>query len=164
MKVTTRIAQEADMPVMLSIVNYEIRHSTAIYDYDPRSLADQLDWFRKKQQENQPVLVAELNGRVIGFATYGMFRPRIAYRFTVEHSIYIDVEVRGKGAGTLLMQQLIGLARKTGHHVMIAGVDASNQGSYAFHQKFGFTEVARLREVGFKFDRWLDLILMQLIL
>jgi L-amino acid N-acyltransferase len=164
MKVITRIANEADMPVILSIVNYEIRHSTAIYDYDPRSLTDQLDWFRKKQQENLPVLVAELDGRVIGFATYGMFRPRIAYRFTVEHSIYIDREARGKGAGTRLMQQLIELARKAGYHVMIAGVDASNGGSYAFHQKFGFTEVARLREVGFKFDRWLDLILMQLFL
>ena len=111
-----------------------------------------------------PVVVAEDVGDVLGFATYGIFRPKEAYRHSVEHSIYLDPVHRGRGVGSQLMYHLIEIARASGCHIMIAGVDASNQASYHFHRKLGFIEVAHFKQIGFKFDRWLDLIFMQLFL
>lgn len=159
-----RIAGEPDIKSILSIINYEITHSTSIYDYEPRTLEMQMAWFEQKQSDKMPVIVAEEHEQVLGFATYGSFRPKIAYRFSVEHSIYVDHRKTGSGIGSLLMMHLIDLARTAGFHTMIAGVDASNRSSYEFHRKHGFTEVARFKEVGYKFDRWLDLIFMQLFL
>lgn len=164
MNLQIRSAIESDVSSILSIVNHEIEYSTAIYDYQPRTIEMQLEWFRKKEEEGMPVIVGVSDGTVIGFATYGIFRPKIAYRFSVEHSIYLAPEVRGKGAGKQLMNTLIDMARQKGFHTMIAGVDASNQTSYQFHKKLGFIEVARFREVGYKFDKWLDLVFMQLFL
>jgi phosphinothricin acetyltransferase len=164
MDLSIRSATDSDVPAILSIINYEIANSTAIYDYEPRTIEMQMEWFRKKQDEKMPVIVGLINDVVIGFATYGVFRPKIAYRFSVEHSIYLASDTRGQGAGLQLMKALIKIARKDGFHTMIAGVDASNQTSYDFHEKLGFTEVARFREVGYKFDKWLDLVFMQLFL
>lgn len=110
------------------------------------------------------MLVADLDGEVAGFATYGTFRPKPGYRFTVEHSVYLGESFRGKGIGTLLLTELIKIAKEAGVHTMIGGIDSSNEGSYLFHQKLGFKEVARLKEVGHKFGGWLDIIFMQLIL
>ena len=164
MNLQIRSAIESDVSSILSIVNHEIEHSTAIYDYEPRTIEIQLEWFRKKKEEGMPVIVGVSDGKVIGFATYGIFRPKIAYRFSIEHSIYLAPEVRGMGAGKQLMNTLIDMARQKGFHTMIAGVDAANQTSYQFHKKLGFIEVARFREVGYKFDMWLDLVFMQLFL
>jgi phosphinothricin acetyltransferase len=164
MDLQIRLATELDVQAILSIINDEIVHSTAIYDYEPRTFEMQLEWFRKKEEEKMPVIVGVADGSVIGFATYGIFRPKTAYRFSVEHSIYLAPEARAQGAGTQLLKSLIDRARKEGFHTMIAGVDTANQSSYDFHKKLGFVEVARFREVGYKFGKWLDLIFMQLFL
>nr|WKN36843.1 GNAT family N-acetyltransferase [Tunicatimonas sp. TK19036] len=164
MEIRIRKADEHDIPGILRIVNYEIVHTTANYSYQENSLDDQLEWYWKKQEERWPVIVADLNHKVIGFGTYGAFRLKEAYRYSVEHSVYVAKEARGQGIGQMLLKELIQLALQQSYHTMIAGVDSSNQGSYAFHQRMGFKEVGRFSEVGYKFDRWLDLILMQLLL
>lgn len=164
MNVIIRNAQESDLQSILDIVNYSIVHTTANYNYEPQTLDNQQEWFRQKQALNFPVIIAEFNDRVIGFGTYGTFREKIGYRFTVEHSVYVDSSFIGQGIGKLLLQNLITTAREQGIHVMIGGIDASNEDSIAFHRKFGFTECGIIKEAAFKFDRWLDLLFMQLVL
>ena len=105
MTLQIRTAIESDVQVILDIVNYEIVNSTAIYDYEPRTLEMQKEWFQKKKEEKMPVIVAIGENKVLGFATYGIFRPKIAYRFSLEHSIYLTPDARGKGVGTLLLQE-----------------------------------------------------------
>ncbi len=155
-------AEKSDILGILEILNYEITHSTALYEYEPRSLAQQLDWFMDKQENNFPVIVVVKEGKVLGFGSFGAFRPRPAYRFTVEHSVYVHHEFHGQGIGKRLLKQLIALAKEDGYHSMIAVIDSLNAGSIQFHTTFGFVEIGQLREVGYKFDRWLDLTLMQL--
>jgi L-amino acid N-acyltransferase YncA len=163
MKLIIRSAEEKDVQAILDILNHEIIHSTSLYEYEPRSYNFQLEWFRQKQADGWPVLVAELEKNVVGMGTFGTFRARAAYRSTVEHSIYINHEMRAKGIGHLLMQRLISLAKDGGYHTMIGGIDAANEGSIAFHRRYGFKEVGHLDQVGRKFERWLDLVFMQLI-
>ena len=164
MNAIIRNAREEDVSVILEIVNYEISNSTVLYDYRERTYEYQLNWFHKKNQEGMPVIVAETENKVVGFGTYGIFRPWYAYQYSVEHSIYIHRNARGMGIGKQLMAELISLARDNGFHTMIAGVDASNQGSIEFHKKFGFSEIGTFKEVGFKFNKWLDLVFLQLFL
>lgn len=164
MTIEIRAATEKDIPAILEIINYEILNSTILYDYEERSLKQQLEWFYNKERENMPVLVAEKEERVIGFATFGIFRPWAAYQFSIEHSIYIHKNNRGQGIGKKLMVELIKIAKERKYHTIIAGVDTSNEGSYQFHKKFGFKEVGRFNQIGYKFDKWLDLIFMQLFL
>jgi len=155
-------AKEHHLNGILEIVNHNILHSTAVYDYNTKSLAEMQTWFSDKQQGNWPVIVAESNGQVAGYATYGTFRFKEGFKFTVEHSVYVAEGHNGKGIGKLLLAELITLAKASGLHVMIGGIDADNKGSIEFHRKFGFRETAVLKEVGFKFDRWLDLLFMEL--
>ena len=164
MPVRIRDAKKEDLPDILKVVNYEIEHTTAIYDYDKRNLQDQTAWFEKKKKEKMPVIIAEENGQVIGFGTFGIFRPWDGYQFSVEHSIYLDKNSRGRGSGKKIMKELIHLARERGFHTMIAGIDANNAKSIKFHQDFGFMEVGRFNQIGYKFEKWLDLIFMQLFL
>ncbi|MCF8257868.1 MAG: GNAT family N-acetyltransferase [Flavobacteriales bacterium] len=164
MNTRIRQAREADVAAILDITNHEILHSTVLYEYEPRSLETQMEWFHDKLAQGWPVLVAEVDETVVGFGTYGTFRQRIAYRFSVEHSVYVHKGHRGKSIGNALMVELICQARANGFHTMIAGIDSSNMGSVAFHRKFGFEVVGTFKEVGFKFDRWLDVLFMQLIL
>ena len=164
MNIIIRTAKTEDVNSILDIINHEIVHSTVVYDYQERSYEQQLAWFQKKTQDNMPVIVAEKEGSVLGFGTFGIFRPWDAYRFSVEHSIYTHKDSRGMGIGKLIMTELIRLATEQGFHTMIAGVDNSNTGSYEFHKKFGFQEIGTFKEVGYKFDQWLDLIFMQLFL
>lgn len=159
-----RQAMHADLGEILEIINHEIINSTINYDFIPKSLVEQFEWFDQKTKAGFPVLVAIIQEQVAGFATYGTFRPKPGYRFTVEHSVYLGEKFRGKGIGTLLLKELIQLAKETGMHTMVGGIDSSNLGSYQFHERLGFKEVARFREIGNKFDRWLDIIFMQLIL
>jgi phosphinothricin acetyltransferase len=156
-----RDAREADLPAILAIYNDVVATSTAIYRDDPATLEDRRSWFAARQQEGQPVLVAVDGETVIGFAAFGGFRPWPGYRFTVEHSVHVRADRRGQGVGGALMGPLIARATALGMHVMIAGVDAGNEPSIRFHERFGFRKVAHLPEVGFKFGRWLDLVLMQ---
>ena len=158
-----RHATEQDLPAILDIYNDAIVNTTAVYDYEPHSLDMRRAWFAAKQQQGYPVFVAEENGQVYGFSTLGPFRSWAAYQYSVEHSVYVKVGHRGKGVGKLLMHPLIDHARAVRYHTMIAGIDADNAASIAFHQQFGFEQVAHFRQVGYKFNRWLDLVFMQLM-
>lgn len=159
-----RHAVSADITPILEIVNHAITTSTAIYDYDERSLSLQKTWFSDKIQAGFPVFVAESDMGVIGFGTYGKFREKAAFNSTVEHSVYVRNGYQSNGIGKLLMQKLIETAKNQNYHVMIGCIDASNLASVKFHEKFGFVACGTIREVGYKFDQWLDLTLMQLIL
>jgi L-amino acid N-acyltransferase YncA len=164
MEIKIRPAVFADIDTILEIVNHQILHSTSNYDYEPHDFETQKLWFEEKMVKNSPVIVAEYENAPIGYATYGTFREKIGYQFTVEHSVYVAQEFIGKGIGKLLLAELIRLAKEQGYHVMIGAIDADNSGSITFHEKFGFKVVGTIREVGYKFDHWLDLVFMQLIL
>ena len=159
-----RNAQEKDLPIILEIMNEAILNTTAIYDYKSRDKAYVEAWFAKKQADNFPVLVSELHGKAVGYGTFGSFRAWEAYKFSVEHSIYVHKDYQGRGIGKKLLQALIIAAKEGGYHTMIGGIDASNQKSCDFHAKFGFKEAGRIKDAGYKFDKWLDLVFMQLIL
>ena len=161
---TIRPAKLEDLNKILEIVNHSILHTTANYNYDIQTLEVQTKWFEDKKTKNMPVVVADLNGEVVGFGSYGQFREKIGYQYTVEHSVYVIDNVIGKGIGSKLLTELIRLAKEQGFHVMIGAIDADNTGSIAFHEKFCFTAIGTIREVGYKFDHWLDLVFMQLIL
>lgn len=152
------------IPQILEIVNYNILNSTAVYDYEPKTLAEMEVWYQDKMQQGWPVIVAVENDMVLGYGTYGTFRFKEGYKYTVEHSVYVSHEHTGKGIGKLLLAELIHLAKNQGYHAMIGGIDADNKGSIEFHKKFGFIEAGLLKEVGYKFDKWLDVQFMQLLL
>ena len=153
-----------DTPNILEIINYNIINSTALYDYHPRSLEAQTAIFKEKLEKGFPVIVATCDGNVVGFGYYSEFRFREAYRFTVEHSVYVANDFHGKGFGKLLMEKLIALAKEQKLHTMVAVIDSENQSSVEFHEKFGFETVGVIKESGFKFDRWLHSVIMQLML
>lgn len=161
--VIIRKATENDLDVIREVTNHAILHTTSNYDYEPKTRDEINQWFADKQHGNWPVLVAEENGEVLGFATYGTFRMKIGYKPTVEHSVYVVEDQHGKGIGRLLLSHLIELCRSEGYHCMVGCIDAANHGSIAFHKKFGFTEAGILKEVAFKFNGWLDLQFMQLL-
>jgi phosphinothricin acetyltransferase len=150
---------------ILDILNDAIVHSTAVYDYRPRTPESMIAWFEAKERGGFPVIGVETDaGELAGFATYGTFRAWPAYKYTVEHSVYVDARHRGQRLGLLLMQELIADARRRGHHVLVGGIDATNAASIALHRKLGFEHAGTVRHAGFKFGRWLDLALYQLIL
>ena len=159
-----REALEQDVPGILAIYNDVIAASTAVYREDPASLDDRLQWFNARREQAYPILVAAGDSGILGFASYGDFRSWPGYRFSVEHTVHIRADERGRGVGTTLMQALIRRAVEQDKHVMIGGVDADNEPSLRFHERLGFIRAARLRQVGFKFDRWLDLVFVQRIL
>lgn len=156
--------RESDAPEVLKIINDSILHTSHNYDYEPKKLEEIQAQFSDKLQAGLPVLVGEIEEKVCGYATYGVFRAKPGYRRTLEHSIYLNAKAQGKGLGTQMMKRLIKIAENQGYHVMIAGMDSENTGSYRFHERLGFTEVARIPEVAFKFNKWLCLVLMQLII
>lgn len=159
-----RLAETKDLLGILEILNYEIQNSTSVYDVLKRNEEFIQTWFSEKNRLGFPVFVAVEKDAVLGYGTYGKYRPHDGFRYTVEHSIYISADNRGKGVGKLLMQELINSAKKLGFHAIIAGIDAENTKSCEFHEDFGFEEVGRLKEVGYKFGRWLDLVFMQKML
>ena len=165
METIIRQARVEDIETILEIVNDAILNTTAIYDYSVRTLNEQISWFQEKQEQNFPIIVAtDENDKIIGFGTYGTFRIKIGFQFTVEHSVYVKEYFSGKGIGRLLLQELIVLAKAQKLHVMVGCIDAENMASIAFHEKFGFQKSGILKECAYKFDKWLDLQLMQLIL
>ncbi|MCG2612480.1 N-acetyltransferase family protein [Flavobacterium sp. SM15] len=164
MSITIRQATKNDLPAVLEIVNYEILHSTAIWDYDTRTLEEQTAIFKEKSDKGFPFLVAEKNGIVVGFGTYGPFRFKIGYRFTVEHSVYVHKDFTGNGIGSLLLKELIEMAKLQKLHTMIGVIDSENTGSISFHERMGFKRVGHIKETGFKFNRWLDSIFVQILL
>ncbi|MBK0368203.1 GNAT family N-acetyltransferase [Flavobacterium agrisoli] len=153
-----------DTQAILDIINYNIENSTAIYDYKKRTLEEQEKIIADKISKNFPVIVAEIDSKVVGFGMYSEFRFREAYKYTVEHSVYVNQNIQGKGIGHSLLENLIAIAKKEGLHTMIGVIDSENQNSIAFHEKFGFKNVGVIKESGYKFNRWLDSVFMQLIL
>jgi len=150
---------------ILAILNEAIATSTALYDYQPRTPEMMDAWYAAKEAGRYPVIGVESDaGELMGFATYGSFRAWPAYKYTVEHSVYVDSKFRGMGIARLLMERLIGLARGQDLHTMIGVIDAENAASIAFHQSLGFTRCGTLQQAGFKFGRWLDVEFHQLIL
>jgi phosphinothricin acetyltransferase len=150
---------------ILAILNEAIVNSTALYDYQPRTMAMMDAWFDVKAKGNYPVIGAvDDSGRLLGFATYGVFRERPGYKYTVEHSVYVDRDCRRRGIGRALLTALIERAKAQNYHTIIGGIDADNAVSIELHKKLGFTFCAEFREVGFKFGRWLNVVFYQLIL
>ncbi|MEO8019441.1 MAG: N-acetyltransferase family protein [Pseudomonadota bacterium] len=150
---------------ILAIFNDAIANSTALYDYALRTPESMTSWFAAKAQKRYPVIGLENDsGELLGFATYGMFRERPAYKYTVEHSIYIDTRFRGRGHGRALLEAIVAEAVKQEYHVMVGGIDASNAVSIRLHEQLGFTHCGTVKQSGFKFGRWLDLAFYQKIL
>jgi phosphinothricin acetyltransferase len=158
-----REAKYNDLPQLLTIYNDIILYTTAVYDYEPHTLEMREAWFKTKQEQGFPVFVAEDGNKIVGFSSIGPFRAWAAYKYSVENSVYVSAEERGKGIGKLLIPPLIEASKKMGMHTIIAGIDASNEASLKLHKSFGFEEVAHFKEVGWKFERWLDLKFLQLI-
>jgi L-amino acid N-acyltransferase YncA len=152
-------------PAILEILNDAIASSTALYDYRPRELSSMSGWFAAKQAGQFPVWGAvDDAGRLLGFASYGTFRAWPAYKYSVEHSVYVARAMRGQGIGQALMQKLVQSASEQQLHAMIGGIDAANAQSVRFHEKLGFVHAGTIKEAGFKFGRWLDLAFYQLLL
>lgn len=155
----------AHLEAIRAIFNDAIATSTALYDDEPRSEAVVSAWFETKQQGRWPLIGVENEAsELLGFGTYGPFRPHAAYRFTVEHSVYVEGGHRGQGIGRLLLAQLIELAQQQDFHMMIGGIDAANKASIALHQSLGFTHCGSIQHAGYKFGRWLDLEFYQRLL
>lgn len=157
-------ATSDDLEEIRAIYNEIIRNTTAVYHYDERTSEWMDTWFEDKQLFRFPLLVAKTNGVVSGFATYSQFRPWVGYQFSVEHSVHVHHAFRGQGISKLLLHALIAEARKDNLHCMVAGIDSDNAVSISLHKKFGFTEAGHFKQVGYKFDRWLDLTFMQLLI
>jgi phosphinothricin acetyltransferase len=157
--------EEKDLPVIRDIFNDAILHTTALYDYKPRSLEMIQSWYSQKKKGNYPVIgIFDRQDTLMGFATYGSFRDRPAYKYTVEHSVYVHPDFRGKGYGTVLLREIIKKAEEQNYHVVIGGIDASNQASIKLHEKEEFYFCGLVKETGYKFGKWLDLVFYQKIL
>jgi phosphinothricin acetyltransferase len=156
---------ERHADAILAILNEAIVSSTALYDYAPRTAASMVAWFAAKAAGAYPVIgIEDAAGTLLGFASYGQFRAFPAYKYTVEHSIYVRREHRGRGLGRLLLERLVATAREQGVHMLVGVIDAANAGSIALHGELGFTHAGTLREAGFKFGRWLDVAFYQRVL
>jgi L-amino acid N-acyltransferase YncA len=162
--VSIRLAQEKDLPDLLEIYNDIILRSTAVYEYEPHTLAMRKNWLNSKSRDGFPVFAAEENNEVVGFSSYGYFRAWAAYKYSVENSVYVSEKHRGKGIGKMLLEPLIQSAREKNMHVIVASIDRTNTASLRLHKSFGFEEVACFKQVGYKFGRWLDLLFLELIL
>ena len=154
-------AAEADLEGVVGIYNEVIANTTAVFANLPVTVDERRRWWQSRTAQGYPVLIARDERGVAGFGSFGDFRARPGYRFTVEHTLHVRADARGRGIGTQMLRALIDRARALGKHAMIAGIDADNAGSIRLHERLGFTQAGRLREVGYKFDRWLDLVFLQ---
>lgn len=156
---------EAHAGAILDILNDAIVDSTALYDYEPRPLQSMVGWFAARRERGHPVIGAvDAAGTLLGFASYGAFRAWPAYKYSVEHSVYVHRDHRGRGVGRLLLHRLVERAREQQLHVLVGGIDVANAASIALHESVGFTHAGTIRQAGFKFGRWLDLAFYQLLL
>ncbi|MDQ1433273.1 MAG: L-amino acid N-acyltransferase [Actinomycetota bacterium] len=164
MSVEVRDATSDDLPATLAIYNELIGSTTAAWSEQPQTLDERRAWFEGQRARNFASLVAVVDDEIVGMTSYGDFRDSLhwpGYRFTAEHSIHVRGDRRRHGIGRLLMDELITTACRNGIHVLVGALDADNADSLRFHETLGFVEVARLPETGFKFGRWLDLVLVQ---
>ncbi|KFE33998.1 GNAT family N-acetyltransferase [Thioclava atlantica] len=159
-----RDARPEDAAAIAEIYNDAVDNLTAIWTEKRTDAAERAAWIAERQAAGFPVLVSDEEGRVLGYASYGKFRDKDGYDLTVEHSVYIHRDARGRGLGTPMLQALIDHARAAGFHAMLGVIAAENQGSIRLHERLGFTRVGTLPQVGKKFGRWLDLALLQITL
>lgn len=156
-----RDAIHEDFDQITDIYNEVLTNSTAIYNDRPATIEDRIAWWKARLEQGYPVLVATDGSRIAGFASFADFRTWPGYRFTVEGTVHIHADSRGQGVGTALLKTIVERAKALGKHTMIAGVDAENVASLRFLERFGFERAAHLREVGFKFNRFLSLVFLQ---
>jgi L-amino acid N-acyltransferase len=161
MTVIVRPATEADLAAIVAIYNDAVVNTTAIWNDAIVDVDNRKVWFDGRQKLGYPVLVAEEEGAIVGYGSFGDFRAFDGYRFSVEHSVYVAEGVRRRGVASALLVALIEKAKEIGKHVMIGGIASDNAASLALHAKLGFMETGRMPEVGFKFGRWLDLVFVQ---
>ena len=157
---TIRDARAGDLDAINAIYNHYVEHSTCTWQYVPTTAAERRGWFVDRPATH-PVTVVEQGGEVVGYGSLGPFRPREGYRFTVENSVYVRHDCQRLGLGGALLADLLARAQTLGVRSVMAGISADQTGSIALHARYGFVEVGRIPEVGFKHDRWLDLLLMQ---
>lgn len=157
-----RQATAADIPVILEIFNDNILNSTAIYMYEEQTLEQRLTWFENKISAGEPLFVFEECGEVAGYASYGSFRAYPAFHYTVEHSVYVHKNHYKKGIASQLMHALINYAKEHDVKTMVGCIDKENEASIRIHEKLGFTYSGTIRNAGYKFGRWLDLVFYQL--
>ncbi len=161
--VTLRQACESDLAAINDIYNHYVWCSTCTWQEEPEPLEDRRQWLAQHDPKH-PVTVAEADGMIVGWGSLSVYRSRSAYRNTVENSVYVRHDCQRRGVGSALLQDLIARARTLGHHAIIAVIDGEQAASVALHAKFGFRKAGHLTQVGFKFDRWLDVIYMELVL
>jgi L-amino acid N-acyltransferase len=159
-----RDAETADLDAITDIHNHAVVHTTAIWNEDAVDVSDRAAWLAARRERGYPVIVAVDETGVIGYASFGDWRPHSGYRHTVEHSVYVRDDQQGRGIGKALMIELIDRARRLGVHVMVAAVESGNLASIVLHKRLDFLQVGRMPQVGAKFGRWLDLTFLQLIL
>lgn len=162
--IQVRRAIREDCTAILEIYNEAVLNTTATYDYAPRTLDHRQAWFDDHQRTGLPIFVAMDGNRLIGWSALNRYHDRMGYRFTTENSIYIAPEFRGKGVGKHLLEPLICSARSLNLRAIIAVIDASNEASVRLHARFGFEKVGLFKSVGYKFNRWLDVVYMELLL
>ena len=162
--VKIRTATISDLPDILYIINHSITTSTSDYRYDTINMEELERWYNTRMIHQHPVFVATMNNLVVGYATYSQFRERIGFQYSVEHSIYCHHDYQGKGIGRMLMNELIAYTKEQKIHTMVACIDSDNTNSIAFHKKLGFQQAGQMKEIGYKFGRYLDMTLMQLML
>ncbi len=164
-EISVRRARLADCPGILAIYNDAVLTTTASYDYEPRTLAHREEWLAAHEREDLAVLVAETpSGEIVGWSALNKYHDRVGYRFTTENSVYVAAPWRGRGVGGRLLAPLVAAAQARGLHAIIACIDAQNEASIRLHQRFGFERVGLFRQVGYKFDRWLDVAYLELLL
>ena len=157
-----REASEKDLKSILEIYNDAILNTTAIYAYKIQTLEEKKQWYEKKKQDGYPLLIFEESDRVLGFATFGPFREWPAYKYTIEHSIYVHKDYRNQGIATKLMKEIIKIANEREYATLVAVIDAANEVSIKMHEKIGFKYSGIVTKAGFKFGKWLDLAFYQL--
>lgn len=163
-EVHVRPATPKDLGAITAIYNEAVLNTTASWDEEPVTVENRRAWLHDHTSGRNAAFVAEDGGEVVGFAGYGRFRLKSGYDDTVEHSVYLRADARGRGTGTALMQAIVDTARARGFHALIGGLSADNEASLKLHENFGFVEVARMPQVGRKFGNWLDLVYVQLTL
>src|SRR5436190_21392953 len=149
---------------ILEIFNQAILTSTALYEYKPRTVEFMATWFENKRRGNFPVIGLVEDGQLVGFGSFGSFRPFPGYKYTVEHSVYVSAKHRGRGAGKRLLEEIIRLAGEQNYHLLVGVIDSQNAISINLHKRLGFQLAGTIRQAGFKFGRWLDVDFYQLLL
>ena len=158
-----RLARVEDLPAINAVYNHYVLHSTCTYQEEPSTAEERAAWFAAHGPRH-PVTVAEVDGQVVGWGSLSRFHARSAYGRTVENSVYVRHDLHRRGIGRVLLEDLLARAPAVGHHTVLALIDSTQHGSLALHRSMGFEDVAHLKEVGFKFGRWGDVLYLQRML